>query len=332
MSLPLPATLREACEAFARGLPAGEITRRAAAMSERYRAGRTSHDAVTTTADVAAYLIARLPATYAAVGAALRATSELVPSFAPTSLIDLCAGPGTASLAALAHWPQLRALALVDASPLLLEAARRLLDASELAGAAQLIHASLDAALDRLPKAELVLMSYALVELDERDIPDLALRILALADGIAIFVEPGTPEGFRRLLTVRTALLAAGAALVAPCPHALPCPMSETQWCHFAERLPRTRTHRLAKDAELAFEDEAYAYLAFARRPAEIAPEARIVSRMRVTKVEASCRLCTREGALADHAAPRRDREAYARLRRLGWGDALTGNGELPAS
>ena len=102
MSLPLPAALREACEAFARGLPAGEIAMHAAAMSESYRAGRTSHDAVKTRADVAAYLIARLPATYAAVGAALRATSELVPSLAPTSLIDLCAGPGTASLAALA--------------------------------------------------------------------------------------------------------------------------------------------------------------------------------------------------------------------------------------
>ena len=40
----------------------GEIARRASALSERYRAGRSSHEAVGSREDAAAYLLARLPA------------------------------------------------------------------------------------------------------------------------------------------------------------------------------------------------------------------------------------------------------------------------------
>lgn len=325
MSFPLPAELRRACEAYAAGVAGAEIARRASALSERYRAGRSSHEAIGSREDAAAYLLARLPATYAAVSAALSAARRLMPSFAPSSLADLCAGPATASLAALALWPSLRKLALIDANPLLLEAARHLLEAlpEEAHAEAELVRADLGAALEREAEADLVVMSYALVELPETEIASLAGRVFALARGMAVFVEPGTPEGFRRILICREALIAAGATLVAPCPHALPCPMPEPRWCHFVERLPRSREHRLAKGAELPFEDEAYSYLAFARRPAETVPEARILSRMRVSKVEARCEVCAQDGKLGERTAPRRDRAAYARMRRLDWGDEI---------
>jgi ribosomal protein RSM22 (predicted rRNA methylase) len=165
MSFLLPASVRRACQDYAAGLPRSEIALRAAAMSERYRAGRPSHEAIASTQDVAAYLLARLPATYAAVSAAVSAAARLVPSFEPKTLLDLCAGPGTASMAALEQWPSLGELTLVDANPLLLAAAKRLAQACAMAafGEARLIPSTLGAAMDGLPGADLVIMSYALV-------------------------------------------------------------------------------------------------------------------------------------------------------------------------
>jgi ribosomal protein RSM22 (predicted rRNA methylase) len=329
VSFPLPSALKLAIEDFAAGLSRAEIAERAAMLSRAYRAGHDSQRVIGSAADVAAYLLARLPATFAATSAALSATRELIPDFRPSRLLDLCAGPGTASFAALALWPGLGDLTLLDADALLLDTARRLgrdTDLRPLADA-KLIHGRLAATQRLLPHADLVVMSYALVELQEREIAATARHLWSLADGLLVFVEPGTPEGFRRLLLCRAALLDAGAILLAPCPHAAACPMTEPQWCHFSERLPRSRDHRLVKEASLPFEDEPYAYLAFGRPPLGprpgMRPMARIVSRVRVSKVEASCRVCAQDGLLAEHVAPRRDRDAYARLRRAAWGDAL---------
>jgi len=73
----------------------------------------------------------------------------------------------------------------------------------------------------------------------------------------------------------------------------------------------------------LPFEDEPYAYLAVGRRAAEIAPAARLVSHLRLSKARASCQVCARDGKLAELVVPRREREAYGRMRRRDWGDAL---------
>jgi ribosomal protein RSM22 (predicted rRNA methylase) len=330
MSFPLPAELKTAIEDFAAGLSRAEIARRVALITAHYRGGRASQMAIASREDVAAYLLARLPATFAAASAAFSAVREVTPSFAPASLLDLCAGPGTASFAAVALWPALEKLTLIDANDLLLDAARRLGDSCAKADLtktalheAALIRSPLAAAFERLPAADLVVMGCALVELPESDIAELARRVWSCLMGLAVFVEPGTPEGFRRILLLREALIAMGAKVIAPCPHAAPCPMRSPAWCHFSERLPRSRDHRLAKEASLPFEDEPYTYLAVGRQPAELEPEARIVSRVRISKVEAICRVCAQDGELADRVAPRRDRKAYAQMRRAAWGDAV---------
>src|SRR4029079_17423066 len=63
-----------------------------------------------------AYLAARLPATYAAIRAALDAIADVRPDFTPRSLLDFGAGPGTALWAARDCWPELDAATLVEAS------------------------------------------------------------------------------------------------------------------------------------------------------------------------------------------------------------------------
>ena len=95
----LPAELKAALEAKLHGLSRSDAAERSARISETYRGGGGSA-AIRTEADALAYALSRMPATYAAVTASLNALVEIRPDFAPTSLLDVGAGPGTATWAA----------------------------------------------------------------------------------------------------------------------------------------------------------------------------------------------------------------------------------------
>src|ERR1700740_2192485 len=92
----LPAELKAALDARLQGLSRNDAAERAALISRTYRDGGGS-GTIRSEADALAYALARMPAPYAAVTASLNALRELTPQFAPKSLLDVGAGPGTAS-------------------------------------------------------------------------------------------------------------------------------------------------------------------------------------------------------------------------------------------
>ena len=92
----LPAELKAALDARLQGLSRNDAAERAARISKTYRGGGNS-GAIRNETDALAYALARMPATYAAVTASLNALGEIRPDFAPASLLDVGAGPGTAT-------------------------------------------------------------------------------------------------------------------------------------------------------------------------------------------------------------------------------------------
>src|SRR4029077_13121317 len=110
----LPAELKAALDVKLQGLSRNDIAPRAALISKTYRDGGGS-GAIRREIDALAYALARMPATYAAVVASLNALREIAPDFAPQGLLDVGAGPGTASWAAAETFPSLRSFALLDA-------------------------------------------------------------------------------------------------------------------------------------------------------------------------------------------------------------------------
>ena len=124
------------------------------------------------------------------------------------------------------------------------------------------------------------------------------------------------------MLAVRAAVIAAGGSTLAPCPHDAPCPLPEGDWCHFATRLARSRTHRLAKGAERGFEDEKFAYavltpLAPPRRRAARDPPARPATRA------TSCSTSAPPDGLERRTVSKRDGAEYRTARKVAWGDTL---------
>ena len=114
----LPAADMAAVDTALEGLPLAELQAAAARLSARYRSEtRDGRAHLADDLSARAYLAVRMPATYAAVRASLDAVAQLRPGFAPQSLLDAGAGPGTALFAARDCWPSLSDATLIETSP-----------------------------------------------------------------------------------------------------------------------------------------------------------------------------------------------------------------------
>jgi ribosomal protein RSM22 (predicted rRNA methylase) len=318
----LPAELKAALDARLQGLSRNDAAGRAALISQTYREGGGS-GTIRTEIDALAYALVRMPATYAAVTASLNALREITPHFAPASLLDVGAGPGTATWAAAEAFPSLESFTLLDANSALralaLDIGRgsvRLRDMTYQRGDAH-------AALADAEAADMVVASYMISEIGEAEQASLAELMWTKTRDTLLIVEPGTPAGYARILAVRRQLIASGAHVAAPCPHDGECPLAAPDWCHFTQRLPRSRAHKQLKSAELPYEDEKFAYVALTRAPVARHP-ARVLAQPDVNKVEVAAKLCTAEG-LVIARIPRRAKGDYSAARRWRWGDAVTG-------
>ena len=320
----LPAELKSALDARLHGLSRVDAASRAALISKTYRDGGGSAG-IRSEIDALAYALARMPATYAAVTASLNALGEINPGFAPNSLLDIGAGPGTASWAAAEAFASLRSFTLLDANPALRTLALDLAHGSNRLGGITYSQSEARAALAQAAPADLVVASYMIGEVGEAERKALVDLMWAKTLDTLLIVEPGTPAGYSRIIATRAQLLAAGAHVAAPCPHDGACPLAAPDWCHFTQRLPRLRAHKQIKEAELPYEDEKFSYLALTRAPVSRHP-ARVLAQPVMTKIEVTAKLCTPAG-LAITKVPHRTKADYARARRWRWGDAVMEQG-----
>lgn len=271
--------------------------------------------------DRQAYVAARMPATSAAVAAALGQCREVLATV--TSVLDLGSGPGSALWAIAERCPQVTRFTAVERDEGLIASGRRLAEQHATLAATTWIAADLR----RLPSLEahdLVVLSYVTNELDDAARVALITQAWALARVAVLVIEPGTPRGFAACLGARATVLAQGAHLAAPCPHGHTCPMAQAadRWCHFRVRISRSRLHRTAKGGALGYEDEPYSYVC-ATRAALPSIAARVLSTPKVHRGAVDLTLCSVTGIDAA-SIPRKDRERYQAAADLSWGDGLS--------
>jgi len=325
----LPSELRAALTAAAEQYPASVLAAVTTRLIARYQDGAPAvpgESVLRSDSDAVAYATYRMPATYAAVHAALGALAGLVPEFTPNTHLDVGGGTGAAMWAAAALWPGMVSHRVIDEIPAVIELGRRLAAGSTSAAVRGARWQRADLAEDpELPPADLVTVSYVLGELaaDPRAalLAQLAQRLVR-SSGVLVLVEPGSVAGFARILAARASVLAAGMRVVAPCPHAGPCPMGAGgDWCHFSARLPRSSAHRRAKGAARGFEDEKFSYLVASTQPGARA-QARVVRHPQLRKGVVSLQLCGDPPGLRAELVSKRQGEHYRAARRANWGDA----------
>src|SRR5205809_2268287 len=112
----LPADLRLALANELASTPQKIVADAAEKLSSRYRSSqsRVNGAFLHSRADVVAYAAYRLPATFAAIYAALNEVRKRRLDWHPHSLLDAGSGPGTALWAASELWPELEQVMLIE--------------------------------------------------------------------------------------------------------------------------------------------------------------------------------------------------------------------------
>ncbi|MFD7867564.1 small ribosomal subunit Rsm22 family protein [Streptomyces sp. NPDC059783] len=321
-TLPTADDLRAALAALLDGLPPKRAAQAVDRLIAHYRGTvPTDTPVLRDRSDVAAYAAYRMPATFEAVRSALDALRAAAPDWAPATHTDVGGGTGAAVWAVAGAWEGARSTVVDWAEPAL--ALGRELAAASGAPAlreAQWVRARIGT--DPVPgPADLVTVSYVLNELTA---PARAALVddVARTAGAVVVVEPGTPDGYARVIEARDRLVAAGLTVAAPCPHSGACPIEPgTDWCHFSARVSRSSLHRRIKGGSLPYEDEKFAYVAATRFPVTPAA-ARVTRRPQIRKGQVLLELCTREEGLRRETVTKRHGELYRAARDAGWGDA----------
>jgi ribosomal protein RSM22 (predicted rRNA methylase) len=317
----LPEELLAAIQHEIQSVEPSMLARASADLTRHYKSADCSTGATAGPAQRAAYLAARLPATYAANVSVFSEMRRLAPGVEVESLLDLGGGPGTALFAAAEIFPALRTATILESDEAWLKVGRNLslCSSRDAVQRAQWINHDLRVAFD-CPPHDLVVMSYALGELSGAAGQAVLRRAWASAGRLLAIIEPGTKRGFASVLEARNALIASGAPLLAPCPHREACPMAGTRdWCHFVQRLERSPQHRRAKGGSLGFEDEKFSYVVACREPLPMAAS-RIVRHPQKHSGHVRLTLCTHRG-IEMRTVARSERQKYKLARQAEWGE-----------
>ncbi|MCX4677718.1 small ribosomal subunit Rsm22 family protein [Streptomyces sp. NBC_01433] len=322
VTLPTAESLRSALAGLLDGLPPKQAAQAVDRLIASYR-GTTPTDApvLRDRSDVAAYAAYRMPATFEAVRSALAALCDAAPEWVPATHTDIGGGTGAASWAVAGAWEGPATTVLDWAEPAL-ELGRELAGLSGVPAlrGARWEKARIGAALELAP-TDLVTVSYVLKELTELARTEL-VDVAAAAAQAVVIVEPGTPDGYARIIEARDRLIAAGLTVAAPCPHSAACPIEPgTDWCHFSARVSRSSLHRRVKGGSLSHEDEKFSYVVATRFPV-LPVAARVIRKPQIRKGQVLLELCTRDEGLARSTVTKRHGELYRAARDIAWGDA----------
>ncbi|WP_260609486.1 small ribosomal subunit Rsm22 family protein, partial [Streptomyces sp. WAC 01325] len=318
---PSAETLRSALATLLDDLPPRQAAQAVDRLIANYR-GATPTDApiLRDRADVAAYAAYRMPATFEAVHSALEAFARTVPDWTPATHTDVGGGTGAATWAVAATWPGERGVTVLDWAEPALAIGREIAAADPTLDKARWQRTRVDSTLT-LDPTDLVTVSYVLNELTAGDRATL-LDTVASAARTVVIVEPGTPDGYTRVIEARDRLIAAGFRIAAPCPHSAACPIVPgTDWCHFSARVSRSSLHRRIKGGSLAYEDEKFSYVAATRLPAAPAP-ARVVRKPQIRKGQVLLDLCETDPSLHRTTITKRHGDLYKAARDTEWGDS----------
>lgn len=321
----LPVDLRQALNRELTAVSGKALSEWSANLSRRYRATVFLDAVVQTVEDVLSYAAFRMPATFAAAYSAMDQVRLERPEWKPYSMLDVGSGPGTVMWAADEVWPGLRELVLVERDEKMIALGRRLAGFAERypLTEARWVQGDVTDGSWNVPSADLVTASYVLGELSPVRSRKVVEELWRATQGILLIIEPGTPRGYAGIMRARDQLREAGGFTVAPCPHDKTCPLVGQDWCHFSQRVARSRIHRQAKRGDRGFEDEKFSFVAVSRI-VDRRRGGRIIRRPAIGKGHMRFDLCAFDG-LQRVTVTKKAGADYQKARDMQWGSFWMG-------
>lgn len=315
MNRSLPSELMRAVSHEIQAFSTAELSASAQFLSSSYRS-REHIQHTLSPLERAAYLAVRFPSTYSVACHVWQEVFARVGTTQCQTVLDVGAGPGTASLALLEQTDSVQAT-LLERDTGWKQTAQAL--ALSLESKPAFVAGSIEGRI-LTQRHDAVVACYALNELPSNTLASVAQHLWGLCAQVLVIIEPGTPLGFEVVRRVRDIVLGQGGHVIAPCTHDLPCPMQDRDWCHTALRVQRSELHRRIKGAALSFEDEKYSYVAMSRVPLGAHAFGRIVRKPIQAKGHVHLDIC-RDGKIERVTYSKRQKDLYAAAKDCAWGD-----------
>jgi ribosomal protein RSM22 (predicted rRNA methylase) len=282
-------------------------------LSQSYRSDKNIHIGHNR-AEVDAYLLGRLPLTFAILEHVLSLIKfKLSEKF---SCVDFGCGPATALLALNEVFSESSFSYLgIEEKTSMIEAAQFFSDYFECDS--QFLQS--DVKRVKNEKKDLAIASFLLNEVDDLD---LFFKTLIDSAEWIVCIEPGTPDGYLRLMKLRELAIAKNKQIFAPCPHTKPCPKTKENWCHFSKRVARTKELKFLKEGSLGYEDEKFCYLILSSKDF-CEHEAVIVDRPHVLNFKIQFNVCDQSGQILSKEVFKKDKENFKNIKKKDWGDFI---------
>jgi ribosomal protein RSM22 (predicted rRNA methylase) len=325
----LPQPITEAISAILQQQETPQWVHRAADLHARYTIDKTDNKKfVHDYTDALAYLGLRVPATYAQVIGALGFVKELIPSWRPTSLLDIGSGPGIATWAAISLWPGLDEITCLDENNDFISLGKQIIKDSELTRDINWKNRDLRLGIEEDENSyDLIIIANVLNELTPKAQENLIGQAFNLCKGILIIIEPGTPRGSQIVSSVAQKLHNVGILLA---PYVANTFVEDKDYyLHFPQRFIRPDFQRRIRQqmrvsSEMAsdWEESKYSYVAISKFPAEKNNWARTVGQTEIHKGFLEIPVIT-EDAITKIKVMKRNKEAFTFAKHLRWGELI---------
>lgn len=315
----LPFDLKNAIEKKATGIPQARLKKCAEQLTDMYKeesgkGKRLASDDISTLT----YAIVRMPATFGAV------SSALMYSLAQTdddinTVLDVGSGTGTAVWACTEVIESLEHITCLEREPSMLNFAKDLIKDSTFSNKVSWINGDI-CTYETTSKFDLVVASYCLNELTERDREKVIEKLWDITGKILLIVEPGTPVAFAQIKKARETVISMGGFVVAPCAHSNTCTIDENDWCHFSSRIARTKLHKALKSGDVPYEDEKYSYIALTK--SNVICNNRILRHPLIESGKITMKLCTPDGIVIK-SVTKKQKDLFKKARKVQNGDTF---------
>ena len=316
----IPQELKIAIENQLVGIKNNKIIENSQRISNRYRNNTSSGEILLNKQEEAlAYAISRMPSTYCVIYSALKHVLENYKGKISTAF-DVGAGTGAATWVSN-NLIDLQQSKCFEREDVMINIGKKLM--KDLPRFEYTKWEKFDILKDEfLEKSDLVITSYMINELPEGYKDIIIKKLWNITNKILLIIEPGTPAGFKNILSARELLLKEGANIIAPCNHQNRCEIKEDDWCSFYVRVNRSSIHRLAKKGELGYEDEKFSYIAFSKEKISNNNGIRILRHPQIYSGYVKLKVCSING-IEEKIYSKKDGEIYKKVKKLEAGDNI---------